>query len=459
MRRKVKSIELPDLDPTPRRAQPIPIGPLNSGLGRTDSNAERLVGGIYGRHIPAEVAQRNHTTPDPRRDRPRTRVDDDTRMASLMAELEQSRTPQQNSTPDPNQTYRAPSAIEQRQQQQQGEIVHSKLRFGFERNALVNAGIIPRSTTAEDASAAVADPNLPLDVTVISPSEVASGLVSPAATTLDSGAPSVHAFTPVEIKWTGDAGDVILSLYSAVVGGFGITDIIKADNHDDGHGLYRMERVECVNPVIANSTLIEQCSDQVFTKLLNFGPGTHHMRFFVSNAPQSTPESPLPAESYEGLLSTTLPTSPDPSGTLANYVVVAPLKTPGIGTGKLEVGEGGGAAVKPLPTSPDGERDAVLEDHVSTAPMTQLGHNLVRGSEPGQSFWSKGSEDHDSDPSDHEPEDAEVHREGDIDGQRKARGRKKTCWTSEIPLELFEAAEEEAKYLESQKVHPDDEPR
>lgn len=155
----------------------------------------------------------------------------------------------------------------------------------------------------------------------------------------------------------------------------------------------------------------------MFTKLLNLDPGTHHMRFFVSNARQFT------AESYEARLSATLPTSTDPAGILANYVVVAPLNTRGIVRGKLEVGEGGGAAVKPL--------------------------------EPGHSFWSKDSEDQDSD-REHDAE--ELNRQKEIDGQRRERDKSKAGWTNEVPLEVIHAADQEDRYLEPEALPEDGEP-
>lgn len=450
MRRKTKSIELPDLDPAPRRAQPIPIGPLS--IGRTDSDAERRVGGQFGNHIPPEVALRNGAVLEP----PPTRVDH-SRMASLMAEVEHS--PAQEHTPENerHQTYQEPPAIEQHHQQQQGDIFHSRLRFGFERHALVSAGLLPPSTTLEETTSATAEPEATSDVTVISPSEVASGLVNPAMT-LAAGVPSIHAFTSVEIKWTGVAEDVILSLYSPSVGGLGTADIIKADDDSYGHGLYRMQKVECVSLFFSlYFDTNRQHRDEVFTSLLNLAPGTHHMRFFVSNALQITPESPLPPDSYGAYLSTTLPTSPDPSGTLANYVVVAPMKAPGVGTGRLEVGEGGGAAVKPI--LPEQVANVAPQLQVPTPQVMQQGHGLGRGGEPGQSFWSKGSEEHDSDHSDHENQDEEVKRVRAIEGETRERDRNKAGWTNEIPLELIQAAEEEEKYLDSQKVHSDDETR
>lgn len=207
LKHKTKSLELPDLNPTcvtPSQTQPIPIAALKSSLQRTDSAAQRLVGGQYEIH---------------------SRVDP-TGAAMSMAEVKHSQP--QDEIDDQTQTYRAPPVVVhhqqfRQQQQNNGDLFHSGLHVGFERH-----------------------PAEPKDVTVISPSEVASGLVAP-ATRLQSRAPSSRIFTSVEIKWTGIAEDVILSLYSASVGGLGVADIIKADDDSDGHGLHHMERVAFVS--------------------------------------------------------------------------------------------------------------------------------------------------------------------------------------------------------------------
>ncbi|KAH8835987.1 5'-AMP-activated protein kinase beta subunit, interation domain-containing protein [Flagelloscypha sp. PMI_526] len=480
LRRKNKSIELPDLNgpivPHARRVpvpstQPIPItgGPANDRLEVID--AERRTGGMYGLHVPEDLVERAAANSSRARDHTSERNErrggsrgskkpsqvNHQQMANLLAQVAQEHPPPpQVEHPNPNAAYQTQEEIissspRSASEPTPGEIFHSRLRFGLEKHSLMKAGLIPRSETLEDEVEAALAVETPQEVTVISPSEVASGLVAPVThTTLDA----LDASTAVEIKWTEGGEFVKLCLYSAAVVGLGIPDIIGEG--EEGEGTYTMTRSE---------------DGATFTKLLNLSPGTHHMRFLVSHANSLTPPSPSPeslqqgspmppsppTSSFESCLSTALPTSPDPSGTLSNYVVVAPLKSPGVGVdGKLEVGEGGGAQVRPLAAV--SVKRAVQEmptPQLKLPPVKKLQQEaatFARGPEPGHSFWSKDSEDQDSDSSTEDIEE-DRRREQMYEEQKRERERdkEKARWTSEIPLELLTAAEEEERFIEDCK--------
>ncbi|KAJ3824907.1 hypothetical protein F5880DRAFT_309039 [Lentinula raphanica] len=115
--------------------------------------------------------------------------------------------------------------------------------------------------------------------------------------------------------------------------------------------------------------------------------GTHHLRFIVDG---------------ETRVADDLPTAVADNGSLANYV--------GVGLSVPEVSKG-----------EEGEGEVVVE-----------------GEEEEDPFWSEEEDSSPQDPSNQQPTRPRT---------RKTQVRYKPRWTTEIPLELLEAAEEEENYL------------
>ncbi|KAJ4481558.1 5'-AMP-activated protein kinase beta subunit, interation domain-containing protein [Lentinula edodes] len=153
-------------------------------------------------------------------------------------------------------------------------------------------------------------------------------------------------------------------------------------------------------------TMMDQVSPTSFSTSVAFPLGTHHIRFLVDDQWRVTDD---------------LPKAVDDAGNLANYIHVDPPHDPN----------------NPQPTRITPPRSP-LGTHVIVTSLPPLEGNLANLGRLslGRSFWSSSTENSDHD-----------HDSGSAD-ERAALSRYMPRWTTDIPLELLQAAKEEEVYLE-----------
>ncbi|KAJ3985883.1 5'-AMP-activated protein kinase beta subunit, interation domain-containing protein [Lentinula detonsa] len=160
-------------------------------------------------------------------------------------------------------------------------------------------------------------------------------------------------------------------------------------------------------------TMMDQIPPASFSTSVAFPPGTHHIRFLVDDQWRVTDD---------------LPKAVDDAGNLANYIHIDPPHDPN----------------NPHPTR-------------TTPPRSPLGTNVIVTSLPpfegntlanlgrlslGRSFWSSSTENSDHD------------RDSGSAEERAAMSRYTPRWTTDIPLELVQAAKEEETYLDYAEKTP-----
>ncbi|KAJ3758428.1 5'-AMP-activated protein kinase beta subunit, interation domain-containing protein [Lentinula raphanica] len=161
-------------------------------------------------------------------------------------------------------------------------------------------------------------------------------------------------------------------------------------------------------------TLMDRISPTSFSTSVAFPPGTHHIRFLVDDQWRVTDD---------------LPKAVDDAGNLANYIHIDPPHDPN-----------NPQTIRTTPPrSPLGTQVIVT----SLPPLEGNGLPPLGRLSIGRSFWSSSTEnsEHDRDSSSAE--------------ERAAMSKYTPQWTTEIPLELLQAAREEERYLEyAQKTPP-----